>query len=76
MRAIFSAATGEQSESQVPTAGCPLRSLSVTGLVLMLLMPMPRMMILLDVESGYGFETFSVLWRTVLCSITSLVASY
>src|SRR5262245_38175909 len=34
--AILSAATGEQSESHVPTAGWPLRSLSVTGLVLIL----------------------------------------
>src|SRR5579859_2672070 len=31
--AILSAATGEQSVSQLPTDGCPPRSLSVTGLV-------------------------------------------
>jgi len=36
---MFSAATGEQSVSQVPTAGWPLRSLSVTGFVLILVLP-------------------------------------
>jgi hypothetical protein len=30
---MLSAATGEQSVSQLPTEGCPLRNLSVTGLV-------------------------------------------
>ena len=35
------AATGEQSESQEPTAASPLRNLSVTGLVLNVVLPKP-----------------------------------
>jgi hypothetical protein len=39
--AMLSAAAGEQSPSQLPTAGCPLRSFSTTGFRTILFMPIP-----------------------------------
>src|SRR5262245_42572161 len=45
--AMLSAAIGEQSVSHVPTAGWPLRSLSVTGLVLILVLLKVLMTLLL-----------------------------